>query len=94
MEGRTKMTEQQTMPLAIALSRTLGIPVASEDAVELEDRLTAMIQNAFAKGAEIEREACAKVCEAGINKATDWDSSAWDQACENRALAIRARGQA
>ena len=41
-----------------------------------------------------EREACAKVCEAGINNATDWDSSAWDQACENRSYAIRARAQA
>jgi hypothetical protein len=41
-----------------------------------------------------EREACAKVCEDGINNATDWDSSAWDQACENRSYAIRARGQA
>ena len=41
-----------------------------------------------------EREACAKVCEAGINNATDWDSSAWDQACENRSYAIRARGEA
>lgn len=40
-----------------------------------------------------EREACALVCEAGINNATDWDSSAWDQACENRSYAIRARGQ-
>ena len=44
--------------------------------------------------ASAEREACAKVCEAGINNATDWDSSVWDQACENRATAIRARGQA
>jgi hypothetical protein len=40
-----------------------------------------------------EREECAKVCEAGINNATDWDSSVWDQACENRATVIRARGQ-
>ena len=38
-----------------------------------------------------EREACAKVCEAGINNATDWDNSYWDQCCENRAAAIRAR---
>ena len=44
--------------------------------------------------AEREREACAKVCDDGINNATDWDSSVWDQACENRAFAIRARGQA
>jgi hypothetical protein len=41
--------------------------------------------------AAAEREKCAKVCEDGINNATDWDSSAWDQACENRATAIRAR---
>ena len=43
--------------------------------------------------AAAEREACAKVCEAGINNATtDWDNSYWDQCCENRAAAIRARG--
>ena len=42
--------------------------------------------------AEAEREACAKLCEAGINNATDWDSSAWDQACIRQAAAIRARG--
>jgi hypothetical protein len=50
---------------------------------------------AFAKlVAEREREACAKICEDGINNATEWDSGVWDQACENRAFAIRARGQA
>jgi hypothetical protein len=43
--------------------------------------------------AKEEREACAKVCEDGINNATDWDSSVWDQACENRAFAIRARNK-
>ena len=47
-----------------------------------------------ALAAALEREACAKVCEAGINNATDWDSSHWDQCCENRAAAIRARSQA
>ena len=35
-------------------------------------------------------EEAAKVCEQGVNNATDWDSSYWDQACENRAAAIRA----
>ena len=40
-----------------------------------------------------EREACARVCEDGVQNATDWDSSYWDQACQNRADAIRARGQ-
>ena len=47
----------------------------------------------YEAGAVAEREACAKVCEAGINNATtDWDNSYWDQCCENRAAAIRARG--
>ena len=40
-----------------------------------------------------EREACAKVCDNGVHNATDWDSSYWDQACRNRAAAIRARGE-
>ena len=40
----------------------------------------------------VEREACAKVCEEGIANADDWNSAHWDQACENRAWAIRARG--
>ena len=39
-----------------------------------------------------EREACAKVCEDGVQNATDWDSSYWDRACQNRADAIRTRG--
>jgi len=42
---------------------------------------------------EDEREACAKVCEEGIANADDWNSAHWDQACENRAWAIRARGE-
>ena len=42
--------------------------------------------------ATAEREACAKVCEEAVHNATDWDSHYWDQACINRALAIRARG--
>ena len=44
--------------------------------------------------AAAEREACAEVCEAGIhNSFADWDNSYWDQCCENRAAAIRARSQ-
>jgi hypothetical protein len=50
------------------------------------------IEHFAALVAAAENEACAKVCEAGINNATDWDSSYWDQCCENRAAAIRARG--
>jgi len=51
-------------------------------------------QEGYEVGMVAEREACAKVCEAGINNATDWDNSYWNQCCENRAAAIRARSQA
>jgi hypothetical protein len=40
-----------------------------------------------------QREIDAKVCEDGVQNASDWDSSYWDQACENRAVAIRARSE-
>jgi hypothetical protein len=40
-----------------------------------------------------QREIDAKVCEDGVQNANDWDSSYWDQACENRAAAIRAGGK-
>lgn len=56
--------------------------------------LVVHVERLVAKATTAEREACAKVCEAGVNNANDWDSSYWDQACENRAAAIRARGQA
>ena len=39
--------------------------------------------------AELIVQECANVVSAGISNATDWDSSYWDQACENRAQAIK-----
>ena len=39
-----------------------------------------------------EREECAKVCEAGIVQTNYLDASDWNESCENRAAAIRARG--
>ena len=38
-----------------------------------------------------EREECAKVCEAGIVQTNYLDASDWNESCENRAAAIRAR---
>lgn len=75
------MTEAPTLPLATALSRTLGIPVTTEDAEQLELRLIAMCNNAFAKGMELEREVCAQVAERS-------------ESAEHCAAAIRARSQA
>ena len=37
-----------------------------------------------------ERERCAKLCEETIQRADDWDSSYWDQACDQIAMKIRA----
>ena len=70
----------------IRMAREAGLFTHKEVQPELE-RFAKLV-------AAHEREACAKVCEAGINNATDWDNSYWDQCCENRAAAIRARGQA
>ena len=63
-------------------------------AAKAEVALAEAYRCGYEAGAAAEREACAKVCEAGINNATDWDNSYWDQCCENRAAAIRARRQA
>ena len=63
------------------------------DGIYIES-LLAFANLVAAKATAKEREACARVCEIGINNATDWDSSDWDQACENRAYHIRARGEA
>lgn len=81
------MTETPTLPLAAALSRTLGIPVTTEDAEQLELRLMAMCNNAFAKGMELEREVCAQVCE-------NLDAWSEDDPGSSAAEAIRARSQA
>jgi hypothetical protein len=40
-----------------------------------------------------EREACAKVCEAGVVQTNNWDASDWNQACKIRAAVIRKRGE-
>ena len=66
-------------------------PLPDEDVEEFAKRIC---QIAWEKSAQVEREACANVCEEGIANADDWNSAHWDQACENRAWAIRARGQA
>jgi len=41
-----------------------------------------------------EREECAKVCEAGVVQTNNWDARDYNKACEIRAAAIRARGEA
>lgn len=42
--------------------------------------------------AAVEREACAKVCEAGIDMWPNEYHEEWNDACEDRAKSIRARG--
>lgn len=57
------------------------------------DALSAHIQHTVNHAVAQEREACAKVCENGIQSASDWDSSYWDQAMAQCAFSIRARGE-
>jgi hypothetical protein len=45
------------------------------------------------RAAAAEREECAKVCEAGIDMWPNEYHKEWNDACENRAAAIRARGE-
>ena len=68
------MTQDEIIEMA-RQSGLVGKPTYTEGLVAFGNLVT-----------QREREACAKVCDAGINNATDWDSSVWDQACENRAL--------
>jgi hypothetical protein len=41
------------------------------------------------KFAQLIVQECMQVVHNGINNATDWDSSSWDQCCENRMYAIQ-----
>jgi hypothetical protein len=75
----------------IRMAREAGFADA-EGVVHPAYQLEAFANLVATRAAALEREACAKVCEAGINNAADWDSSYWNQCCENRAAAIRARG--
>lgn len=43
----------------------------------------------YHKFAELIVNQCMQVVKDGINNATDWDSSVWDQCCENRMYAIQ-----
>ena len=77
------------------MAREAGIRVAGPmDTIDPKNLYIHELERFAALVAAAEREACAKVCDEGIQNATDWDSSYWDQACENRAAAIRAKGQA
>jgi hypothetical protein len=57
--------------------------------LEIDTEVRAMIKEAV----EAEREACAKVCEDGIDMWPNEYHEEWNDACTDRAAAIRARGQ-
>ena len=69
----------------IAMAKEVGFSDGEIDTCQL------MLERFAVLVAQQEREACAKLCEEGIANADDWNSDHWDQACENRAWAIRAR---
>lgn len=62
--------------------------VAAHERAECAKFCRLMIEKAITD----EREECAKVCEAGIVETNYLDASDWNESCENRAAAIRARG--
>jgi hypothetical protein len=81
------MNYKEEITKLIMASYDQGVKDAQQEALVALEKMVALVR-------ADEREACAKACEDGVQNANDWDSSYWDQACENRAAAIRARGQA
>lgn len=60
---------------------------------EFVNMITNPLERFAALVAAYEREGCAKVCEAGVIQTSEWDASYWNQACEDAAFRIRARGE-
>lgn len=69
-----------------ALLKGVGVPNpnCTQLAVMYIEQLEMLVRAAYVKGLE----AGAQRCLEGVNNAQDWDSSYWDQACENLALAL------
>jgi hypothetical protein len=53
------------------------------------DELDDYAKEGIEKFAQLIVQECMQVVHNGINNATDWDSSSWDQCCENRMYAIQ-----
>ena len=77
----------KAQPTAEAVRQRTAIPTEESDE-EFARQIEAMDRGA--PSAEAVREACARACELGMVEDDSWDSSYWNQACENRAAAIRA----
>jgi hypothetical protein len=48
-----------------------------------------IIEFDYKKFAELIVAECVDICNKGISTDTDWDNRYWNQACENRAYAIK-----
>jgi len=85
-------SKEKVMKSTIDMAREAGIDAWWDSGSDWRETFDEHLKAFEALVRADEREACAKVCEDGVQNANDWDSSYWDQACENRAAAIRARG--
>jgi hypothetical protein len=76
------------------LERLVALARADERE-RIADESKHIIKRAEARGAAVEREACAKVCEdlPAPDVYSDTDKSMWDVTCVDCAEAIRARGE-
>lgn len=88
------MTDEQVIDAAreagFRVQRAAGLlPHVPEDVFAANVLVTEELKRFTAIVAAAERERCAVVCDAGMSKDSDWDTSAWNQACLNRAVAIR-----
>ena len=71
----------------IKLAEKVNIFVAKENLIE--PRHAIIPQYDLQQFANLILEEAAKKCEEGVDNAGNWDSDYWNQACENRAIAIR-----
>jgi ferredoxin-like protein FixX len=75
--------------------KTFEALARADERERIADESKHIIKRAEARGAAVEREACAKVCEdlPAPDVYSDTDKSMWDVTCVDCAEAIRARGE-
>ena len=91
------MTQDEIIRMARELVKTHGLRMCDEDGNTHGEELYCVgvedIAEIIKQVAAHEREACAKVCESGIDMWPGEYHEEWNDACEDRAAAIRARGE-
>jgi hypothetical protein len=88
MNERIRQLAEQAM--SATFDKFSGVEWSAEEWRNFYDTKFAELRNFYdTKFAELIVRECMQVVHNGINNATDWDSSSWDQCCENRMYAIQ-----